>query len=138
MDLDVSTIPFEVNYNRNLSSLVRQYNDDEFTFRWMDKEYKVADSGAIEEALDRIIEIQESLTADIITFIINSVDGETEYTALEGMTWEEWINSRYNVDEYYLSNSGVCHPIGDGVGYDGVRVTPFDVIVADRFYDGDM
>lgn len=34
---------------------------------------------------------------NIITFTING----TEYNAIEGMTWGEWINSDYNVEEKY-------------------------------------
>ena len=34
---------------------------------------------------------------NIITFTIN----DTEYKAIEGMTWGEWINSEYNIEEKY-------------------------------------
>jgi hypothetical protein len=48
-------------------------------------------NGDIDEALDRIIAIQNELLG-IITF---TIDG-TEYTADKGMTWGEWVNSEYN------------------------------------------
>lgn len=35
----------------------------------------------------------------MITFIINGV----EYQAVNGMTWEEFVNSEYNVDEFYIA-----------------------------------
>lgn len=34
---------------------------------------------------------------ELITFTI----GDTEYQAKEGMTWEEWVESEYNIDNYY-------------------------------------
>lgn len=65
-------------------------------------------NGDIDEALDRIITIQNELLG-IITF---TIDG-TEYTADKGMTWREWVNSEYNtigliVDTEY----NVIRPIG--------------------------
>ena len=36
---------------------------------------------------------------NLITFTIDGV----EYQAEEGMTWEEWINSEYNTDGFYIS-----------------------------------
>lgn len=36
----------------------------------------------------------------IITFTINDV----EHQAKVGMTWEEWINSSYNIDGYIIFN----------------------------------
>jgi hypothetical protein len=65
-------------------------------------------NGDIDEALDRIIAIQNELLG-IITF---TIDG-TEYTADKGMTWGEWVNSEYNtigliVDTEY----NVIRPIG--------------------------
>lgn len=37
-----------------------------------------------------------------ITFTINS----TEYNAVEGMTWLEWLNSEYNPGDYYHDGEG--------------------------------
>ncbi|MBQ8495097.1 MAG: hypothetical protein IJ465_05020, partial [Clostridia bacterium] len=45
--------------------------------------------GDVETALDCIIAIQDSLIVGTITFM-------GEYTALAGMTFGEWVNSRYN------------------------------------------
>lgn len=49
--------------------------------------------GDIDTVLDNIIAIQEGLVGTI-SF---TIDG-TEYTALSGMTWFEWVNSQYNTD----------------------------------------
>jgi hypothetical protein len=35
---------------------------------------------------------------NIITFTVDGV----EYQAIEGMTWEEWVNSDYNIDGYII------------------------------------
>ena len=47
----------------------------------------------INEALDRILAIQEELIG--VTLITFSIDG-VECTAEEGMTWGEWLESEYN------------------------------------------
>lgn len=44
-----------------------------------------------------------SSPGESITFTIEG----TEYQAVEGMTWEEWINSEYNTDGYYINESYV-------------------------------
>lgn len=54
---------------------------------------------------------------NIIPFTING----TEYNAIEGMTWGEWINSDYNVEEKYgleckEINGAVIFKVGGG-GY---------------------
>lgn len=46
----------------------------------------------------------------IIEFSIDS----TTYQAEEGMTWEEWLNSKYNTDVFYPDGYGyVSHPNGN-------------------------
>lgn len=40
----------------------------------------------------------------LITFTFNSVT----YYAEDGMTWEEWVNSEYNTDEFYIYNKFIC------------------------------
>lgn len=40
----------------------------------------------------------------LITFTI----GGTTYQAIDGMTWEQWIDSEYNVNqEYFLSSNSI-------------------------------
>ena len=41
---------------------------------------------------------------DAITLITFSVAGYS-YEAVEGMTWEQWINSEYNSNNYYISSN---------------------------------
>lgn len=40
----------------------------------------------------------------LITFTI----GGTTYQAIDGMTWEEWVNSEYNTDGFYIYNGFIC------------------------------
>lgn len=45
-----------------------------------------------------------SWESNLIKLITFTVDG-IEYQAEEGMTWEEWVNSDYNTDNFYISGS---------------------------------
>lgn len=48
-----------------------------------------------------------------IAIIEFTIDGTT-YQAEEGMTWEEWVNSKYNTDVFYPDGDGyVSHPNGN-------------------------
>ena len=40
-----------------------------------------------------------------------TIDG-TQYQADEGMTWEEWCNSDYNVNNYEYDEWGVYYNVG--------------------------
>lgn len=85
-------------------------------------------NGDIDEALDRIIAIQNELLR-IITFTYNG----TEYNAIEGMTWGEWVDSEYNT-----ANAVVGGMYNNMIIIDGVMVldpnnsynpvSPLDVI----------
>lgn len=55
---------------------------------------------AVREIYDGIL--YEKPAKPTIIFKIESV----EYTAEEGMTWLEWVNSEYNVDDYYSTFNG--------------------------------
>lgn len=80
------------------------------TLSWDDENNKVVMSGNVSDKcyvyFDKV---------NIITFTIN----DTEYKAIEGMTWGEWINSDYNVeDAYRLSSDGyVIFKRTDGTFY---------------------
>lgn len=51
--------------------------------------------------------------ASLITFYIGrTTSSQTSYQAEEGMTWEEWINSDYNTDGYYISDNTVSSSAG--------------------------
>lgn len=89
--------------------------------------------GDIASALDAIIAIQNALLK--ITFKI----ADTEYTAIKGMTWEEWINSEYNVDSYFLNEydlvmNGVMYVVPNGGNGNDVAYRGTDVIVANYNY----
>ena len=89
----------------------------------------------IQAALDGIIALQESLIGTI-TFTIN----ETQCTALKGMTWNEWVNSPYNVDDAVVITAGgwIYYPDGDGrlSGNNGEYTSnPTDVIIDGGYYE---
>lgn len=98
--------------------------------------------GDINEALERIIEIQNALGA-VITFSIHyNVDDKTvTLKANYGMTWEEWCNSEYNTIGARINpdNGQVLHLYDDGnehsISYaEDRRVNSYDVIEKNRQY----
>ena len=58
--------------------------------------------GDIETALDSIIAVQEKL----IGFIEFTISNES-YTAVRGMTWAEWCDSKYSPDNASIEDIGV-------------------------------
>lgn len=58
----------------------------------------------------------------LITF---TIDGTT-YQAIDGMTWEEWVNSEYNVNQEYflysntIFNSSRTHLVAEVNGTDTI------------------
>ena len=77
-------------------------------------------SGAVVTASDPILSASYKLVTDSTT-IIFIIDG-TEYTATEGMSWKQWVNSSYNTDGFavwegeYITDSVTDE---DGNGYLG-------------------
>ena len=77
---------------------------------------------------------------NIISFTING----TEYNAIEGMTWGEWINSDYNVEEKYgleceKINGNVIFKLNNGGYYVsetsiGILLNGTDIIIANGNY----
>ncbi len=76
---------------------------------------------------------------NIISFTING----TEYNAIEGMTWGEWINSDYNVEEKYgleckEINGAVIFKLNSGGYYVSEASLGFlhgnDIIIANGSY----
>lgn len=53
--------------------------------------------------LELIYSSAEVVVPDKITFTIEGIS----YQAEKGMTWNEWVNSSYNIDGYYCSNNYV-------------------------------
>lgn len=73
----------------------------------------------------------------LITF---TIDG-TEYQAVEGMTWEEWVNSDYNTYGFIktsLGNPYIANPyienVYSAVYYINIPVTPSDTIISNENY----
>ena len=62
---------------------------------------------------------------ELITFRIS----ELEYQAESGMTWEDWVNSKYNIDNYWH--------IGNNIIYAGhaiiSNVQPSDIIISKTY-----
>lgn len=62
-----------------------------------------------------------------------------EYTALEGMTWKDWIYSKYNIDNFTFSESWdrtfVTNIDGFIVSYGSSSVALTDIIIANKKYD---
>lgn len=85
--------------------------------------------GDIDSALDAIIAIQNELIG-IITFYIYS----TEFTAVKGMTWGEWLESDYYSDILYLDGINIVSDDGPVYTPDGNAVTTSDVIIANCEY----
>ena len=62
-----------------------------------------------------------------------------EYTATEGMTWGEWVNSNYNVNSFYMINDEMAgnylrSPNG-AVDYDGFLIHGDEVIIENYYYN---
>lgn len=72
---------------------------------------------------DGTIEITDIISLDAYSFSVTYPDGTKKIYQIdeyEEMTWEEWINSEYNTDGFYLS--GATDPeviIGENLGYGG-------------------
>lgn len=80
------------------------------------------------------------VTASLITFYIMSKMISpieySEYTAVEGMTWGEWLSSEYNVNNYTSGEGHVWTP--DAmllIGIQGTSARITDVIIAGQKYD---
>ena len=77
----------------------------------------------------------------LINFTISAIFEdypEKTYQAEEGMTWEDFCNSKYNVDNWYLYELGeknvVFHQYGDAVLFKGATVKSLDIIVPSGLY----
>ena len=68
--------------------------------------------------------IEEEKT--LITFTIDSVT----YQAEKGMTWEQWVNSRYNTDDYYIVSGCVVGSEVYPVRLNEIEVKPTDTITS--------
>lgn len=67
----------------------------------------------------------------VIEFIISDSGRITTLQAEEGMTWQDWVNSEYNIDGgYVVYNSEIWTSSFSGVIN---NVTPQDIIVAKKY-----
>ena len=61
-----------------------------------------------------------------ISFIIYNL----EFQAEQGMTWQEWVNSSYNTNEFYISGNFVYSKANKSIS----SVKPTDVIISGKTY----
>ena len=96
------------------------------------------DLSSLDEALDRIIEIQEQLMAPPALLIAFAVS-DTVYRAETGMTWEEWCASEFNTDGFYCEGNKVFAPTNNAIGLNngaGVQEdTPTTIIISGQNYE---
>ena len=66
-------------------------------------------------------------TTELITFTIEG----TTYQAVQGMTWEEWVGSKYNIDTYSIGDYANVYREGASVAYEkrGEYVYANDTII---------
>ena len=74
--------------------------------------------------------VVKGTNTEVITFEI----GEVTYEALAGMTWEQWVNSEYNVDEYTINDNHIWPEPMVAVAYESLLVNKDDEIVNNRVY----
>ena len=80
---------------------------------------------------------------ETITFYIDGLAGGIKgggpYTAIKGMTWSQWVESKYNTFGCTVENKHVYSMVEDGIGYeDGSYVSGADVIIEGYMYSGDL
>ena len=73
--------------------------------------------------------------------IINFTIGGSAYQAEKNMTWAEWLESNYNIDNFAISGDNVSASIGTTnmvTTEDGNLVVLEDIIIADYSYDVEL
>jgi hypothetical protein len=89
----------------------------------------------MEDSYDVVLE-PEAAEVKIIKFYVpyNPLSNEyIEYTAIEGMTWGEYVNSSYNVDGFYFSFS-LHSPNGVMRVKGGALVKENELIIENYYY----
>lgn len=90
--------------------------------------------GDINSTIGDINSILESIINGGVSVITFTIDG-TEYQAEEGMTWEQWVNSKYNISGMYLGDDRhVRNSDGLLIAAQGVAVYSTDPIIAGYIY----
>lgn len=93
-------------------------------------EMTYTDPSTVENAYDGSVEVSGGV------MLINFTIAGTSYQAEDGMTWEQWCNSDYNIDGYKVT---FYNSITDDSGslfviYSGSQVSSSDVIVDSKIY----
>lgn len=58
----------------------------------------------------------------------------TQYEAEEGMTWEQWVNSVYNTDGFFIRTYSSNLELVDKTQNWALTITSTDTITADKTY----
>lgn len=74
-----------------------------------------------------------------VLFFISFTIARTEYQALEGMTWKEWVNSSYNTGGFVLRTwgeiKGIADPSDTPIAYpNSISVSESEIITNDGHY----
>lgn len=94
----------------------------------------VSDTSKVGTFTDTITFTSEIVeTVNLITFTISG----TSYQAIDGMAWDEWIDSQYNTDGYYISLERVCDKTSKYVTYDGTAFSNHIIIEGANYYLSD-
>lgn len=93
--------------------------------------------GDMETAVNAILDIQRELIGEI-TFTIKELGGDISYTAVKGMTWQEWCNSTFNTsNRYRVENDRVLYSTSTKTYAVGTKATqPVMVLATDKIVDG--
>lgn len=84
------------------------------------------------EFYDWFIGVTEEITGSVEDELISFTVGSRTYQAEKGMTWEQWVDSEYNTEDFSVQYGTVR--IGNSqyhnyVTYNEVRVTPTDLTI---------
>lgn len=85
---------------------------------------------SILKGLGSVMSWENAAPISLITFTID----ETEYQAIDGMTWSQWVNSEYNTGNW--ENDGTA--IIDSDYYVVCDISVNDIIIADHVYKTEM
>lgn len=100
---------------------------DDVAVNYATIEYVDSILGDINSILESII----NSSPNIITFTIMDI----EYQAEEGMTWGEWVDSKYNTTDFYLSTRfSILYGEGESVHDGGYAVISGDIILENHVY----
>ena len=89
---------------------------------------------------DVVVSYEEDVVLKTFNYTNTSTNSTKTYTYEEGMTWEEFINSEYNTDDFfYLSLSKVWCKDSSGWGistdiYSGGPISSTDLISYETYY----